>query len=86
MVRYNDSMAKKLTDNQYQDLGKKLVAFYEMGYVDKKQALSFSFLKGLVGGFGAFLGGTILIGLLIWLLSLFDYLPFIDSIRDTLSR
>ena len=78
-------MAKKLTDKEYQDLGKKLVSFYESGYVDKKQAVSFSFLKGLAGGFGAFLGGTILIGLLLWLLSLFDHIPFIDGIRQSLT-
>lgn len=79
-------MTKKLTNQQYEELGKKLVAFYESGYVDKKQALSFSFLKGLAGGFGAFLGGTIVIGVLIWALSLVDHVPFVDAIRDTLSR
>ena len=78
-------MAKKLTDKEYQDLGRKLVSFYETGYVDKKQAVSFSFLKGLAGGFGAFLGGTILIGLLLWFLSLFDHIPFIDGIRQSLT-
>jgi hypothetical protein len=78
-------MAKKLTDKEYQDLGKKLVSFYETGYVDKKQAVSFSFLKGLAGGFGAFLGGSILIGLLLWFLSLFDHIPFIDGIRQSLT-
>lgn len=76
----------KLTGKQYEDLGKKLIAFYESGYVDKKQALSWSFLKGLAGGFGAFLGGTIVIGLLLWVLSLFDQVPFIDALRDSLSR
>jgi hypothetical protein len=76
----------KMTDKQYEDLGKKLMAFYESGYVNKKQALSWSFLKGLAGGFGAFLGGTILIGLLLWILSLFDQVPFIDAVRDLLTR
>ena len=78
--------SKKLSDQQYQELGKKLVAFYETGYVDKKQAVSFSFLKGLAAGFGAFLGGTILIGLLLWFLSLFDQIPFIDGLRDALVK
>jgi len=76
----------KLTDKQYQELGKKLVNFYELGYTNKKHAISFSFFKGLAGGFGAFLGGTILIGLVLWILSLFDQIPFIESIRSTLIR
>lgn len=74
------------TSAEYEELGKKLMDFYESGYVNKKQALSWAFLKGLVGGFGAFLGGTILIGLLIWILSLFDQVPFIDAVRQTLSQ
>jgi hypothetical protein len=79
-------MSKKLTDKQYEELGKKLVAFYETGYVNKKQAVTSSFLKGLAGGFGAFLGGTILIGLLLWFLSLFDHIPLIDGLRDALIK
>jgi hypothetical protein len=77
---------KKLSDKQLQDLGKKLVTLYETGYVDKKQALTWSFLKGLAGGLGAFLGGTIVIALLLWILSAFDQLPFVDAIRDSLQR
>lgn len=79
-------MSKNMTDKQYEELGKKLMAFYEAGYVNKKQALSWSFLKGLAGGFGAFLGGTILIGLLLWFLSLFDQVPFIEGVRDALTK
>lgn len=80
-------MAKnKLTEKQYQELGKNLVSFYETGYVNKKRALSFTFLKGVAGGFGAFLGGTILIGLLLWLLSQFDQLPFVDFLRQSLNK
>ena len=79
-------MAKKLTDKEYEELGKKLIDFYESGYVNKKQALSWTFLKGVAAGLGAFLGGTIVIGLLLWVLSLFDQVPFIDSVRDSLTK
>lgn len=79
-------MSRKLTDKQYAELGRKLMAFYESGYVNKKQALGWSFLKGLAGGLGAFLGGTIVIGLLLWILSLFDHISFIDAIKDSLAR
>lgn len=76
----------KHTNQEYEELGKKLIAFYESGYVDKKQAIGFSFLKGVAGGFGAFLGGTILIALLLWILSLFDQVPLIDTIRSTIAQ
>lgn len=75
---------KKLSDKEYMELGKKLVTFYETGYVDKRVTLQFSFLKGLAGGFGAFLGGTLVVALVLWILSLFDQIPFIDKIYEAL--
>lgn len=79
-------MAKeKISREQEQlELGKKLQQFYEMGCVNKKQALIFSFYKGLASGFGAFLGGTIVIGLLLWILSIFGHVPFVDHIVNPL--
>lgn len=75
-------------DRQALELGKKLLVFYESGYVDRKQALAFAFLKGLAAGLGAFLGGTIVIALLLWILSQFGEVPLlgpvVDSLRDTL--
>jgi len=80
---------KKLDDDLL-ELGKKLQQFYDSGYVNKKQALIFSFYKGLASGFGAFLGGTIVIGLLLWVLSIFGHVPFVDHIvnplQDTLHK
>lgn len=82
-------MSKK-TDKELMDLGQKLKDLYETGYVERKQALWFSFLKGVAGGFGAFLGGTILIGLLLGVLSLFTEIPFlghlVESFRHTLEK
>lgn len=71
-------MAKKEITQQDEllELGKKLQNFYNMGYVNKKQAILFSFYKGLASGAGAFLGGTVIIVLLLWILSLFNQVPF----------
>lgn len=77
------SANKSPNDKKLLELGAKLQAFYDMGYVTKKQALSFSFLKGLATGAGAFLGGTLVIGLLLWLLSLFDQVPFVGEIIES---
>lgn len=70
----------KLSDAQYLELGKKLQAFYDMGYVSKRQAIWFSFIKGVAGGTGAFLGGTLVIAILIWILGLFHSINFLDKI------
>jgi hypothetical protein len=84
-------MARKLTDREQEqlNLGKQIQAFYNLGYINKRQALFFSFLKGIASGFGAVIGGTILVALLIWILSRFGTVPLIghltDSIRHTIS-
>jgi len=74
----------KLQEFELLELGKKLQQFYDSGYVNKKQVIWFSFLKGLASGFGAFLGGTIVIGLLLWIISLLNHVPFVDNIVDSL--
>ncbi len=72
------------------ELGKKLQAFYDSGYVNKKQALLFTFYKGIVSGLGVFIGGTIVIGLLLWILGLFNTVPiashFVRTLHHTLQN
>lgn len=84
-------MAKKRdNDKELMELGQKLRDLYETGYPHRKQAIWFSFLKGVAGGFGAFLGGTILIGILLGILSLFTEIPLlghvIESVRHSLQK
>ena len=78
----------KPTNKQYEDLGKMLVSIYESGYLDKKQSYKTSFIKGMVSGFGGVLGATILVGLLIWVLSLLHDVPFVgrlvNNFRNTI--
>jgi uncharacterized protein DUF5665 len=67
-------------------LGQKLQNFYNSGYVNKKQAILFSFYKGLASGLGAFLGGTIVIALLLWILSFFSQVPFAPHLITTIRQ
>lgn len=81
---------KKDIEKEQLELGKQLQAFYDMGYVNKKQALVWSLLKGAASGIGAVIGGTILLALVLWLLSAFDTLPLIgpvfDTVKDTIDQ
>lgn len=74
---------KKKTDMELLELGKKLQQFYETGYIDKKQALFYSFLKGIAAGFGGILGATIVVAILVWILGLFNLAVF-DRIINAL--
>ena len=79
-------MAKETSKEQKEliELGRKLKNFYDMGYVSRKEALMFSFTKGLVSGVGAFIGGTLVIALILWILSLFSDAPLIGEIVKTI--
>lgn len=70
----------------YEDLGKMLVNIYESGYIDHNQAYKMSFIKGVLSGFGGVLGATILVGLLLWILSLFSSVPLINKLVNNLQH
>ncbi|MBA3758757.1 hypothetical protein H0X10_03945 [Candidatus Saccharibacteria bacterium] len=59
---------------------------YLSGYLDRNQMYKMSFIKGVITGLGGVIGATIVVGLLLWILSLFDTLPLIDQLTDKLER
>lgn len=74
------------TNKDLAALGSAVQLFIDYGYVKRKQVLWFTFLKGLVTGFGVFLGGTILVVVLIWLLGLFQHVPLISPLVHTFNQ
>lgn len=78
----NKQMRK--SNKELLELGKQLQHFYEMGYVNPARVLWFSFIKGMVTGFGAFLGGTIVVTIFAAVLSKFHQLPFIPEIINAI--
>lgn len=71
-------------DEELLELGKKLRDFYDMGYINLKRALLFSFLKGLATGIGALVGTTIIFALLLGILSLLTGVPLIGRLFELL--
>lgn len=72
----------KRTKKDYEELGRRLENVYLTGYISRTEMLKISFLKGIATGFGGVVGATIVVALLLWVLSLFDSLPFIGPIFD----
>ena len=67
-------------------LGTMLTNIYESGYVDRNKAYKTSFLKGVVSGVGGVVGATIVIGLLLWVLSLFSSVPLVNRFTNSLQQ
>lgn len=72
----------------YEQLGRMMVAIVESGYMNRKQLLKMSFLRGLVAGLGGVIGATIVVAVLIWVFSLLDEVPLIgrlfENLRDSI--
>lgn len=78
-------MAKKqeLNDKQRVEFARQVELFYEVNSPSWRRVMIFSFLKGIVTGLGVFLGGTILVGLLLWFLSALGHIPFLSDITES---
>lgn len=84
-------MGEQLSKKQREEFTKQqLEYFFEMSHPKWGRVIKYSFIKGVATGFGVFLGGTIVIALLLWILSLLGHVPFLqeitDSARDTLDQ
>jgi hypothetical protein len=74
---------KPLTDKQRIEFAKQIEAFAEASNAPWKRVLTFSFLKGIVTGLGVFLGGTIGVALLLWILTLVNQVPFVGELSES---
>jgi hypothetical protein len=82
-------MAKKKVPSDrvsHEHLGRMMQNIYESGYINRNTMYKMSFLKGVASGVGGVVGATIVIGLLLWVLSLFDQTPVVGPLFDNLQQ
>ena len=77
------SSGKQKVDHE--QLGQMLTNIYESGYIDRNQAYKMSFVKGLLSGLGGVIGATLVLGLLLWIVSLLGQVPLLDRITDNIT-
>lgn len=68
----------------YELIGRMLENIYESNYASRHRLYWLSFVKGIFVGFGGFIGATIVVAILIWGLSFFDFVPYVDRVIDSL--
>jgi len=72
----------KLTAKDYEKMGRMLEEIALIGYSSPKRVLWFSFVKGIAYGFGLFLAGTVVVGLVVGILGLFEQVPVVNKITE----
>jgi hypothetical protein len=78
------SKSKKKQPN-YEELGRLITRVYETGYINLKQSLKMSFLKGVASGIGGVVGATLVLAILVWILSLFQQIPLIGPLLESIN-
>ena len=81
------SMAEtKMSDKKRIEFAKQVEYMYEAVNPNWRKLLTFAFLKGIATGFGVFIGGTIVVAILLWTLSGLGQLPFLNDISDAVKH
>jgi Domain of unknown function (DUF5665) len=85
----SELLKKRRTDEEYKALGRMMEDLYLANTSKARRLLWYNFVRGLAYGFGIFIAGTFVVGLIVWLLGLFDQVPlvgpFIQNIVDQIN-
>ena len=74
---------EQLSKKEREEFAKQQIEyFFEMSHPQWGRVIKYAFIKGVATGFGVFLGGTIVVGLVLWVLALAGHVPFLNDIAD----
>ena len=80
----DETKPEKLAAKDYEKLGRELESLYQASVPSRRVFYRTSFIKGVLTGMGGVLGATVGIALLLWVLSLFNTVPFIGPITESI--
>lgn len=72
-----------MTNQQRIAFAEQVEMLYEAAHANLKKVFLFSLLKGIATGLGVFLGGTLVVALLLWILSVAGNIPFVGKISQS---
>lgn len=78
---------KRLRDDVVKGAPRELMEeLFQDFYKHRYQLYWMNLLRGVFFGFGTVIGGTLIVAVLLWLLGLFNQVPFIGEFVDTIQR
>lgn len=87
LTAFLQSFTKRTVDGNAKNASSKLAEelFYDL-YTDRKRIYKVNFVRGIFFGAGSALGGTLVIALVVWLLSLFVNIPLVGDVFQDAQR
>lgn len=76
----------KKRGDEYEVVGKLVVDLYDAVNPAKATLYKTAFLKGVLSGVGGVIGATVVIALLLWVLSLFNSVPFVNNVTNSIEN
>lgn len=73
---------KETLKRNHDEVAKALEILFATDYIDKKKLYVSNFIRGMLFSAGGIIGATIVIGLVLWILSLFDSVPLIGPVLE----
>ncbi len=77
---------KILTQDEATNAAKALEVLFASSYIDKKKLYWENFVRGITFSIGGIIGATVGIALILWVLSIFNEIPFIGEISKTVQE
>ena len=77
---------KILTQDEATNAAKALEVLFASSYIDKKKLYWENFVRGITFSIGGIIGATIGIALILWVLSIFNEIPFIGEVTKTVQE
>lgn len=79
--------AKQLRDDIVRGAPKEMLEeLFQDFYKHRYRLYGMNLLRGIAFGFGTVIGGTLFVALLLWLLPIFNEIPFIGDFVDLIRR
>lgn len=83
MTDKKKSVVENIKDEELKNAPKAFLEdLYDNYYNRRREIYMMNLVRGIFFGFGSVIGGTLVVALLLWVLSVFEYVPFVNGLVD----
>ena len=86
----SENLEPKVLKKNRDEVRNALEVLFTTDYISRRKLYWENFVRGIAFGAGGVIGATLLIGIFLWFLSIFDTIPligpFIDTTRNTIEQ